>query len=401
MRRLAFIAAILMLGGCTAASPHIAGNAPPPDGCATASAAIRFDIPSAPETRCTILGDREFALLVTPEHAPPINPSPWYAFRYSASGSDGARVRLDYLGAKHRYAPKLTRDGQTSDVPVSVAKDGQSASFVLPPGSGVISAQPILASRHYGEFVRELVSDFGARKIDLGRSLDGRPIDAVRLGDASAPRIIVILGRQHPPEVTGSYALEPFVRSLARRFDDPELGRTYQVLVVPELNPDGVERGHWRANRGGVDLNRDWAAFSQPETRAVRDWLASNSDRTRPVAMIDFHSTWRNLFYVQGSEAGAAHQRFLQSWLGGKEKRFAGYEFTIEPRNANPGSGTAKNWFFGCFGIPSYTYEVSDDADRAATAAAAATLASEFVDSLSVLAGGPAEEPEQDCGIAR
>ncbi len=401
MRKLAYIAAILMLGGCTAASPRISENAPPPDGCATASAAIRFDIPSAPKTRCTILGDRQFALLVTPEHAPPINPSPWYAFRYSASGRDGATVRLDYLGAKHRYAPKLTRDGQTSELPVIVAEDGQSASFDLPPGSGVVSAQPILDTRHYGEFVRGLVKDFGAGKFDLGRSLDGRPIEAVRFGDASAPRTIVILGRQHPPEVTGSYALEPFVRSLARRLEDPALRRSYQVLVVPELNPDGVERGHWRANRGGVDLNRDWADFSQPETRAVRDWLIRNSVRTRPVAMIDFHSTWRNLFYVQGSEAGPANREFLQKWLGGKEKRFAGYEFTIEPRNANPGSGTAKNWFFACFAIPSYTYEVSDGADRAATAAAAATLAEEVVESLPILAQGTSEEPGQDCTIAR
>jgi hypothetical protein len=31
-------------------------------------------------------------------------------------------------------------------------------------------------------------------------------------------------------------------------------------------NPDGVDKGHWRLNDGGVDLNRDWGPFTQPET---------------------------------------------------------------------------------------------------------------------------------------
>jgi hypothetical protein len=95
----------------------------------------------------------------------------------------------------------------------------------------------------------------------------------------------------------------------------------------------------------------------------------------RPVLMVDFHSTSRNLFYVQGDEASPAQQRFLEQWLAGRENAFPGYPFTLEPRNANPGSGTAKNWFHATYAIPSYTYEVADTADRAATRNAARALA--------------------------
>ena len=334
-----------------------------------------------------IEGPRAFALVIAPEHAPPINPSPWYAFRYTATPGEPVRVRLDYLGAEHRYSPKLVRDGGQQELPVEVISEGRSAAIMLPAGSGTVSAQPIVDADDHARFANGLVDTFGAQRIVLGQSHDGRPIEAIRFGDRAARKLIVILGRQHPPEVTGTFALEPFVDELARALaGDRAVARDYQVLAIPLLNPDGVERGHWRANRGGVDLNRDWGPFTQPETRAVRDWLVREASGARPVAMIDFHSTARSLFYVQGDEAGAADRRFLARFLGGKEARFEGYPFTIEPRNANPGSGTAKNWFFACYGVPSYTYEVGDDADPSATAGAARSLARDFMAALVALA---------------
>lgn len=352
-------------------------------GCRTEAASLRFDFPAASHSQCVVDGEREFTVLVTPEHAPPINPSPWYAFRYTSAGSGALTVHLTYLGAKHRYAPKLERDGMLSEVPVTVSDDRRSATVNLPAGAGIVSAQPIVAARHYAAFAQRLAREAGGERIELGRSHDRRPIEALRLGEGSAPRLIVILGRQHPPEVTGTYALEAFVEELAQLLHgDPALRRRYQVLAVPLLNPDGVENGHWRANRGGVDLNRDWGPFTQPETKAVRQWLADHAVQATPIAMIDFHSTDRNLFYVQGEEADPANRRFRDAWLGGKEGRFAGYPFTIETRNANPGTGTAKNWFFACFTIPAYTFEVGDATDRLSAESAARILARELVPSL-------------------
>jgi hypothetical protein len=352
--------------------------------CRTETASLHFDFDGASASTCAVTGEREFTLLVTPEHAPPINPSPWYAFRYQAEGDAPVTVTLRYLGGSHRYAPKLADgNGNWRDLPVEVSDNGAKAVIALPPGSGVVSAQEVIAPDDTLVDLNRWSAASGAPYFTLGYSHDGRGIRAIRLGRADAPRLIVLLGRQHPPEVSGAVAMEAFVDALV---EGAALPGDVQVIVVPLLNPDGTARGHWRANRGGRDLNRDWGDFTQPETRAVKAWLDALPQGVRPVLMVDFHSTRTNLFYVQGKEeASPAQTRFLDRWLGGKEEVFAGYRFTLEPRNANPGSGTAKNWFFETYAIPAYTYEVADDADRAATRAAARGLAASLPSALEAL----------------
>lgn len=361
--------------------------------CRTASATIAFDFEGASRSRCSVVGEREFAVLISPEHAPPINPSPWYAFRYAATGDRKVTVQLRYLGAWHRYAPVIDSDPQGRHAEVTLSSDGTSATLVLPPGAGVVSAQEIIDGARYRDSLRRWSRVAGGEVLRLGHSLEGRGIEAVRIGQAEAPHLLVLLGRQHPPEVTGAIAMESFVDRIADRMrEDPALGARYQFLVVPLLNPDGVANGNWRANSGATDLNRDWGPFAQPETRAVAEWLGTLPRGVAPVAMIDFHSTNRNLFYVQGDEADAAGRRFLQSWLAGRESEVPGYAFAIEPRNANPGSGTAKNWFQRTYGVPSYTYEVADDADRAATRTAASAFAGTLFPALDVFVAARGEE---------
>jgi len=230
----------------------------------------------------------------------------------------------------------------------------------------------------------------GAERIELGRSLDSRPITAVRFGDPAAPGLVVLLGRQHPPEVTGAIAMEAFVLELVNQAKAGRLANgQVQFLVIPQLNPDGVARGHWRANRGAKDINRDWGLFSQPETRAVKTWLDALPDKVRPIAMLDFHSTNRNLFYVQSeTETDEREEQFLTGWLGGKQAAMAGYPFLIQRKNANPDLGTAKNWFHETYNIPSYTYEVGDDAGREDITRSAILLAQSFLDQLNELMMG-------------
>lgn len=374
----------LLVGACASVSPP-AGIASLKAGaeCRTPTVTISFDFPGAPQHACAVTGERAFDLLVTPEHAPPINPSPWYAFHYEAKGEGQVSITLRYLESGHRYVPKLTTGEVWRDLPVAVSADGKTARIDLPPGGGVVAAQELVTFNDAAIALAKWSKASGAKMFTLGTSHDGRAIGAIRLGRADAPRLVVLLGRQHPPEVTGAIAMEAFVDALADRTG--QLGDV-QVLVVPMLNPDGVTRGHWRANRGAVDLNRDWGDFSQPETRAVKAWLNSLPPGVRPALMVDFHSTSRNLFYVQGDEeADAAQQRFLAAWLGGKEAAFAGYPFTIEKRNANPGSGTAKNWFHATYAIPAYTYEVADSADRHATRKAAQELATGLLAVIATL----------------
>lgn len=368
----------MTLGACAHAQSPASNAQPIMSGseCRTASAVIAFDFDGASDSACTIVGEREFAVLVTPEHAPPINPSPWYAFRYEATGTDPVTITLRYLGGTHRYDPKWRDGGETRDLVVKIADDRTAATLRVPGGKGTVSAQELVVPADYRADLLRWSAATGNQPFTLGRSHDGRPVEALRVGRADAPRLVVLIGRQHPPEVTGAIAMRAFVDELVAMFGrKPAMGAQTQVLIVPLLNPDGVARGHWRGNRGATDLNRDWGIFAQPETRAVKAWLDALPAGVRPAAMIDFHSTKCNLFYVQGGDASAAQQRFLNAWLTGRENAVPGYSFAIEPRDANPGSGTAKNWFHAAYAIPAYTYEVADTADRAATRAAAVVLA--------------------------
>lgn len=387
----------LLLGACAQAqAPKILGapvlSAPASEadladrGCRTASAMIAFDFEGASASACAISGEREFTILVTPEHAPPINPSPWYAFRYESVGEAPVTVTLHYLGGKHRYAPKWSDDSTDREIPVTLSGDGATAVMRLPSGTGTVSAQELITTSDHRTDLLRWSAASGAQPLTLGRSHDGRPVEALRLGREDAPRLVVLLGRQHPPEVTGANAMEAFVDELVAMIRrDPALEKQTQFLIVPLLNPDGVAHGHWRANRGGSDLNRDWGIFAQPETRAVKSWLDTLPEGVRPVLMLDFHSTRENLFYVQGDEASAAQQRFLAAWLGGRQNALPGYRFAIEPRDTNPGSGTAKNWFNAAYSIPAYTYEVADTVDRAAARAAARQLAADLALALKEL----------------
>lgn len=377
------LAALLLVGACAPAAIPLAVSAPvaAAQECRTPAARLHFDFEGASASACAVIGGADFALLITPEHAPPINPSPWYAFGYETSSDAPVRVTLRYLGGEHRYAPKWSSgDGVWRDLPSEPAADGKGAVIRLPQGKGIIAAQEILTPADARADLARWSAATGASVFTLGRSHDGRPIEAIRLGRADAPRLLIIVGRQHPPEVTGAMALEAFVDALVERaqgFGD------LQVLVVPMLNPDGAVRGHWRANRGGIDLNRDWGGFTQPETRAVKAWLDALPAAVKPVVMLDFHSTHTNLVYVQSeAQMDAAQRRFLADWLEGQEQAVPGYPFTLEPRDANPGSGTTKNWFHRTYGIPAYTYEVADTADRPATRAAARMLAGRLLEVL-------------------
>lgn len=383
------LAAIIGIGSVAHAQPPASTSKPAPSGCQTAQGSVYFDFEGASRSTCYVEDDRTLTILVTPEHLPPINPSPWYAFRYRSVEGGKLTVNVRYMAARHRYAPKWRGSGDPAAFSVTVAQDKDAVSITLPPGEGVVSGQPLVTSGHYDDLLGKLAKNGKGKRVILGRSHDGHPIRAVRLGNADAPRLVVLLGRQHPPEVTGATAMDAFTLTIAKLIRSGAIDRTqFQFLIVPLLNPDGVARGHWRANLGGVDLNRDWGTFKQPETRAVADWLARLPTQVRPALMLDFHSTNRNLFYVQGDEATAHEKAFLAAWLGGKETAFAGFPFKIEPRDANPGSGTSKNWFNTTYRIPAYTYEVGDDSDPIAVRAAAEALAQNLIPSLDLALKG-------------
>jgi protein MpaA len=85
------------------------------------------------------------------------------------------------------------------------------------------------------------------RTLELGRSVQGRPIVAVEVGDPHGTPVLVV-GCIHGNETAGIAVARALERTNPRGLD---------LWIVPDLNPDGVAAGS-RKNAHGVDLNRNF-----------------------------------------------------------------------------------------------------------------------------------------------
>ena len=176
---------------------------------------------------------------------------------------------------------------------------------------------------------------------------------------------ILILGRQHPPEVTGAFAMKGFINQLltVNSLTDSFLDR-YNILFVPLMNPDGVMNGFWRYNANKKDLNRDWGNFTQPETDAVYKKLTKLSNK-KLILFIDFHSTFKNIFYISDVLEDSSMKYFLRDWLGDSRDSLSEINYSYEIINSlNKDNGVSKNYIYNKYKIPSVTYEVSDNENR-------------------------------------
>jgi len=131
----------------------------------------------------------------------------------------------------------------------------------------------------------------------VGRSVQGRPIRRAVFGAGTS--VTLVLGGFHGDEPEGARLAERFARHLA---SDESFIRGELVVIVPEVNPDGLASGR-RTNARGVDLNRNVAVsnwdsstqsryfpgdspVSEPETRAVRRLI----EFYRPKVVVSIHS---------------------------------------------------------------------------------------------------------------
>jgi protein MpaA len=132
---------------------------------------------------------------------------------------------------------------------------------------------------------------FVHRTVVLGRSVDGRPIKAIELGDPASPRKVLVVGCIHGDETAGirvAYALA--------RGDAPP---GVDLWIIPDLNPDGVA-ADTRGNAHGIDLNRNFPwrwrrlsgiydsgprALSEPESRIAHRLI----ELLHPAISIWFH----------------------------------------------------------------------------------------------------------------
>ena len=330
-----------------------------------------------------------------PAENQPINTSPWYAMALSAPDEREVVVRLTYpVGVGNRYLPKTTPrlSGPYTYVPTSrydTAANANDVRLTIGPALTYLTAQEVINTDSVRRYLRGLTAERPALRWDtIGTSALGRPIWKLDTGadDDDRRPATVLMSRQHPPEVTGFQAFQAF---LGRVLEDDALARRFRegfrVIAFPTVNPDGVDEGHWRHNAGGVDLNRDWGYYRQPEVRQVVEWLQAHTKRQQVVWGMDFHSTQYDVLYTHDpAEVDFRGADGLRAWTEALEafvaERYAppyqpartptdypqaivGQDtLRIEPEGIR--KPTSASWFATHYGGVGVTYEVADEQDR-------------------------------------
>lgn len=103
---------------------------------------------------------------------------------------------------------------------------------------------------------------------------------------------IMITGRVHPSETTGSWVMEGILKYLTSP-EATDLLNTYIFYIIPMLNPDGVICGNSRCGLMGVDLNRRWenpSILANPTIYATKDLIKSIQRKREILVYCDLHS---------------------------------------------------------------------------------------------------------------
>ncbi|MEM6826841.1 MAG: M14-type cytosolic carboxypeptidase [Pseudomonadota bacterium] len=223
----------------------------------------------------------------------------WFHFR--VSGSAGEEIVLKIRGLNDSAYPG---GWPGYDVCVSEDRDywGRTPSqFDKSEDKGTLTIRYIPASnvcyfayfapysmeRHH-DLLAEAAASAGVDLVPLTRTLDGRPLDMVEMGEGALK--VWLYGRQHPGETQAEWWMEGALECLTDPTDPVGRGLRKQcrLHVVPNCNPDGSARGHLRTNAVGTNLNREWAkpsAEKSPEVLAIRNRM----DETGVDFAMDVH----------------------------------------------------------------------------------------------------------------
>ena len=339
--------------------------------CITEYVIIDFNFSGAGNAMCEVISSDHIKISVRPESKDSINPSPWYAFRKSKTKKK-ILVELSYGEYEHRYFPKIKKINgnwkKIDEIDVLVKNDGKNVLINLYPSkeSQYISSQELITKDWYEDWYVTLKENNFLKSKIVGYSVQNSPIKAFFSNENINNPYIFILGRQHPPEVSSVFAIKGFVNELIRNINlSEDFLSKYNIFFVPLMNPDGVENGFWRYNYNKKDLNRDWDNFSQPETYSVKNFLDNLKNRNQPILYIDFHSTYKNIFYISDSQLTNSQPNFLLNWLEKSRLELSsiGYNFSIK-ESYTKSNKVSKNYFHNKYNIPSMTYEVSDTEER-------------------------------------
>lgn len=239
-----------------------------------------------------------------------------------------------------------------------------------------------------------------ARVSSIGKSVEGRDLWAIKISDNVASDenepVVVFLGCHHAREwisVDVPFLLAKYL--LEHASSDTMIARLIaqtEIWVAPMTNPDGHQYSTtadrlWRKNRRnngdgsfGVDLNRNYskewggpgssgdtfseiyrgpAPFSEPESRAVRDFLQAHP----PAALISYHNFSQLVLYPWGyTNAPAPDESLLNTLavaISTRIQNVHGQFYTPEQSSdLYLASGDTTDWLYALLGVPAFTIEL-------------------------------------------
>lgn len=204
-------------------------------------------------------------------------------------------------------------------------------------------------------FLNDIRRDPRVRLETVGKTVQGRELEMLRVGRDDAPRRVFLRARAHPWEPAGNWVVEGLVRRLLSDQGRGFLER-YSVCILPMANKDGVERGGTRFNLMGKDLNRNWDKPADPqfapENVALERWLAAEIAAGRkPDLALDFHNDGSGRLHLSRPEGpeGEKHVQRMALFEQCLRRHTWFTEGSSQPSFRNPGS--LGEGFFTRFGI--------------------------------------------------
>lgn len=199
-------------------------------------------------------------------------------FYFEVAGGAGRKLTLNitncadsaYPGGWPDYRARISEDDEVWRQAETRYADGVLTITVTPAGNDLKLAYfaPYSSDRHAALIDTHAAKPGVTRKL-LGKSLDGRPIESLTLGEG--PKQVWLYARQHPGESMAEWWIEGALEKLTDADDATArlLRAKATIHLIPNMNPDGSARGHLRTNAVGVNLNREWHAPSAEQSPEV------------------------------------------------------------------------------------------------------------------------------------
>ncbi|RPG28259.1 MAG: hypothetical protein CBB72_018510 [Muricauda sp. TMED12] len=326
-------------------------------------------------------GDDHYTIWVTAENTP-INVSPWYAFQVWSEEPRDITVQLNYQDSRSRYYPKISTDGRNfkpidsinfkainpgeGDFGIKAAPESAELTISVTEEPTWITAQELYTSSVVQEWVDSLSQKPFIENYPIGLSKEKRTMHLMEInGNEEAKKALMIISRQHPPEVTGFLAMKSFIETISGESEQARAFRQeHAIFVVPLMNPDGADNGHWRHNMGGIDLNRDWQNFNQPETRNVRDFLIEKDKEYEFVFGADFHSTWDDIYYPIDTTVTGEKGKIIFDWIENISERLPQKKTNISASDEIDPTMVSSKYFYVHHGMPAIVFELGDNTSR-------------------------------------